>query len=196
VGEDEKRGARPIMPRFSKYVRLLGGLCLMIVSRPTIAQPGRNDDRAQEVARKWNTPPRDSAALAALAINSARMRDARVHTAIVAVAQDAAAPRQVRLAAIQALVGHFDRCATVEFPEGPSPGGGTRYLVRMGVYDHAPHTVQGDMALSGAVREEVIRTLHYIGETDPDPAVRSVSGSVARWLTSLMDIVPLCGGAP
>jgi hypothetical protein len=181
------------MSEYAKPPWILVGLCLAILSSPATAQADRRDDRAQVIARQWSGPPQDSAALAALAINSARFRDARVHTAIVAASQDVAARRQVRLAAIQALVGHFDRCRFVEFPEGPSPDGGTRYLVWMGAYDYAPHTTQGEMPLSGAVREDVLRTLRHIGETDPDPAIRNVSGWLARLLTQLKD-VQACGG--
>jgi hypothetical protein len=167
----------------------------MILSRPTIAQPGRNDDRAQELARQWNAPPQDSAALAALVFHSARMRDARVHAAIVAAAQDVAAPRQVRLAAIQAMVGHFDRCLFVEFPEGPWPDGGTRYSLGKGGYTYAPRTDQGGMALPGTVREDVLGTVRRISESDPDPAVRQVLGLLVQWLTYMKDR-PLCSGAP
>lgn len=166
---------------------------LPLLPSTVTAQADRRDDRAQFIAQQWNAPPQDSAALAALAINSARFRDARVHAAIVAAAKDIAAPRQMRLAAIRALVGHFDQCRFVEFEEGPSPDGGTRYWVWMGSYDGVPPTTQGKMPLPGAVREDVLSTLRHIGEADPDPAVRDVAGRLARSLAQLKD-VRACGG--
>jgi hypothetical protein len=63
----------------------------------------------------------------------------------------------------------------------------------MGAYDHPPYTVQGDVALPGTVREDVLRTLNQIGEKDPDTTVQNLAGRVARWLTYIKDR-PLCSG--
>jgi hypothetical protein len=120
------------------------------------------------LARLWETPPSDSAALETLSNVTAFIRDSRVVPAVVKNLEDARMPRPVRLAALVTSVRLYSPDRHVIFKQRPGEEAEGTIYVLMGGWVH-PMGRDGASPITPADRDRLMAALTRISKDDPDP---------------------------
>ncbi len=148
------------------------------------------DAGPRALAAQWLTPPTDTTALRVLAGASARISDPRLLAAAKGVLLGRSRSRDVRLAAIQVLVGQFDPALVVEYrtPSGPAAAWGGSYVmlghwIRESGFPGASGGERGD-SVPPATRGLVVSLLRQVGASDPDDVVQKVTSYLAERLAA------------
>ena len=130
------------------------------------------------LAEEWARGPIDKASVKALAGASGTLRDRRVHAALERAALDETQPQWVRLAALQALVRHYDPSLAVEFRESP-PGHAGRIFVMLGSWTGDP--IEGSEPLGPETRSAVLAALETLGQSS-DTTIGRIAVDLAKRL--------------
>jgi hypothetical protein len=123
------------------------------------------------LARLWEAPPADSAALETLRNVTLFVRDSRVIPAVVKNLEDAEMPRSIRLAALATSVGLYSPDHVVAFEQRPGEEAEGMVYALMGEW---MHSTGGDGAspVTPADRDRMLTVLTRISKDDPDPGFR------------------------
>ncbi len=133
------------------------------------------------LAEQWAAPPTDNAAFSLLTEISRHVLDRRVFEAARAVALDVSAGRQVRLAAMSVLAGHYDPCLGATFQVNSAPGAWPRVLVLLGEYSENVG-MRGSEPLPPSVRSDVLAALDATAASGGDDVVREAARRLAAGL--------------
>jgi len=171
--------------------------CRLATQILTKGQPDPHYDWARDIIGKcdssggpalaalWRSVPADSAELAHVVYTTSRLRDQRILTALLAVAQDQARPLAVRLATIQVLISYFKPSGYVPFdwlkrpPFGSPVGQVTEFLA-----------TEGSVPLGANTRNTILALMRQLAASDPDATMRGA----ARFVTEALEAEIRTGG--
>lgn len=139
---------------------------------------------ARVLRAQWQQPPSDTVAVRLLGEVTPRLRDRQVFDAVLTTFRDPHQPRNVRLAALEALMGYYQPGLGASFPEPEQPVQHGSAYVMMGAGD-PPTTQKGPSALTVGVRAEILEALGQVGKQDPDERVRLISAYIQTRLATL-----------
>lgn len=123
------------------------------------------------LARIWEAPPSDTAALNALSSATLSTRDSRVVPAVVKTLEDSGMPRPIRLAALGTLVGLYSPDQLVDFKQRPGEEASGPIYVLMGGWSH-PMGHDGASPVTPADRDRLLAVLTRISQSDTDQGIR------------------------
>jgi hypothetical protein len=132
----------------------------------------------------WGQPPSDTAAVRVLGEATPRLRDQQMFNEVVSVFQNTSRPREVRLAALEALVGYFQPGLALKFTEPDEPVQHGSAYVMLGQGD-PPTTRNGPTPLAARVRGDVLEAVQRIGKEDKDERLRLISAYIHTRLRAL-----------
>lgn len=151
------------------------------------------DAGARALAAEWTHPPGDSLARRSLVAVSWNIQDRRIYDAVTQVVRNGSASRDLRLDAIEVLVGYFDQCLGIRYqtPElAHAPG---LAYVALGRRYHGTAR-PGARPLPASVRAEVLYTLRQVGATDRDEVVGKIAAYLTERLAEKHDPLRCTGG--
>lgn len=149
------------------------------------------DAGARALAAEWTHPPGDSLARRTLVAVSWNIQDRRIYDAVTQVVRNGGASRDLRLDAIEVLVGYFDPCLGIRF-QTPEPGI-LAPPVALGERYHGS-AKPGAQPLLVSVRADVLNTLRQVGATDRDEVVGKIATYLAERLAEMHDPLHCTGG--
>ncbi len=130
------------------------------------------------VAALWASTPGDTSALERMVRRTQLLRDERILSTLLDVAQDAARPQIVRLSSIRVLIsyyapGHTSSLDNLAYPSQPAffLAWQTEFLPTDGAHP-----------LSGTSRDRIRAGLRVLASGDPDPVVARASAKVLERL--------------
>jgi hypothetical protein len=122
----------------------------------------------------WRQPPTDSIALQALGKLSPQIRDRHLLDVVLTAFRDASRPREVRFAALDALVGYYEPGLGLAFTEPQiAVKHGSAYV--MFSYGDPSSTEAGPTPLTAQARRDILQALKHAGAGDPDERVRLIA---------------------
>lgn len=122
------------------------------------------------LAENWRTTPADTGQLRYLVINTGRLRDERLYSALRAVALDRSRPSLVRIGAMLALGRYVDSHSAVWFSDLRPPEGPVRRIPLVTSWSTNGNQLAGSQPVSGAVARPVLELLEEVAarrETEP-----------------------------
>lgn len=128
----------------------------------------------RSLGAQWKRPPRDTTALRLLGEVTPRLRDRQLFETVLGVFRGASHPRDVRLAALEALAGYYEPGLAIRFTEPTHPVQHGSAYVMLGRGD-PPHTETGPTPLTQSARREILQALQEVGRQDPDERLRLVA---------------------
>jgi hypothetical protein len=131
---------------------------------------------AQTLADRWTSAP-DGAALTQLMVESARLNDRRILTAMLPLIGDASRPLAVRRAAMYVAIQLHspELIMTDDLWRNPAGAGLFR---RSHFFQRA-----GEQPLTASDRSAILAAFTQLAQADPDATIRAVAKSIARDLT-------------
>jgi hypothetical protein len=134
---------------------------------------------AVALRKQWQHPPTDSIALRALGEVSPQLRDRHLLDAVLTVFRDPTRLREVRFAALEALVGYYEPGLGLAFTEPHiAVQHGSAYVALS--FGDPSTTEPGPTPLTARARHDILQALQQAGASDPDERMRLI----ARFLHS------------
>jgi len=134
------------------------------------------------LAEQWASPPSDSVALRLLGQVGANVLDQRVFDAARAVVANEGARRDVRLAAMDVLVGHYDPCLSLWIQVKSLPDAAGHSVVVWLLQSEHNLRRRGSEPLPSSVRDDVLATLDAAAASGPDSVVHEAARRLAARL--------------
>ncbi len=168
-------------PTETSDVRLRNN-CRLAVQALTTGRPAPHYDWALDqiracdetggigLAGAWQSVAEDTVDLERLVFSSARLRDARVLEAVLAVAQDPKRTTAVRLSSLRVLASYADSTVSVSLGELQAP---PDTAILPGIFDFGAH--DGSMPLQSADPGRILSVFDTLATTDHDPHVRAAA---------------------
>jgi len=141
-----------------------------------------NVDRCPErgpvaLARIWEAPPSDTAALETLGNVTLSVRDVRVIPAIVKTLDNSSMPRSIRLAALGTLVRLYSPDHVVQFKQRQGKNTTDQIYVLMGEWSH-PVGDDGASPITQVDRDRLLAVITRCSQSNSDPGIRSAASQV------------------
>jgi hypothetical protein len=129
---------------------------------------------AVALRKQWQQPPTDTIALRLLGEVSPQLRDRHLLDAVLTAFRDASRPRDVRFAALEALVGYYEPGLGLAFSEPHIPVQHGSAYVALSFGD--PSTTEpGPTPLTARARHDILQALQQAGTSDPDQRMRLIA---------------------
>lgn len=124
--------------------------------------------------KQWQQPPADTIALRLLGDVSPQLRDRPLLDAVLTVFRDPSRPRELRFAALDALVGYYEPGLGVAFTEPHTPvKHGSAYVMLS--YGDPSSVESGPAPLTARARQDILQVLQQAGAGDPDERMRLIA---------------------
>lgn len=139
---------------------------------------------ARALEDQWKEPPSDTATVRVLGEVTPRLRDRQVFDAVVGAFRDPARRRDLRLAALEALMGYYEPGVGAAYVEPALAVQHGSAYVMMGQGDPVA-TYRGAAPLSASTRTEILQVLEMVSKQDTDERVRLISAYIHSRLSAL-----------
>jgi hypothetical protein len=131
----------------------------------------------QVLRQQWEHPPSDTVEQRVLGEVTPRLRDHQVFEAVLRVFRDPSRPRELRLAALRALMGYYQPGLKASFVdrEVQVDYGGAYVLMGRG---DSTTTPSRSAPLTAGSRGEILQAIKQVAAQDPDKRVRLIAAYI------------------